>query len=398
MAKILLISNGHGEDLSASLIGEKLKKNGHIVDAFPLVGIGKAYNNLGIGIYGNVKEFTTGGLGYTSLYGRFTEIIQGQIFYLLGRLLLLWRVAYKYDVIFVVGDVVPIICAWTTGLPVITYLVAYSSHYEGRLKMPWPCSYLLSSKKFLAIYTRDQFTADDLSRYFSNVSFLGNPFMEPLLKNRVVVSNEFMRVGLLPGSRRPELDSNLSLILRVVEYLPFSNYQKQNIRLDMALVSSMEISILEKIVTKSGWLFSIDNSSNILIRKETKIIRIYYHSFEEIIQNSDVILSMSGTAAEQAIGLAKPVVQLEGFGPQFTASFAEAQRRLLGPTVFCANGKTGEDENIYQTSLLLMKLLEKSKYDNSFKRKCKEEALKRLGPPGGVTRIADASTCLINNI
>ena len=27
-----------------------------------------------------------------------------------------------------------------------------------------------------------------------------------------------------------------------------------------------------------------------------------------------------------------------------------------------------------------------------------EEALKRLGPPGGVTRIADASTCLINNI
>jgi len=45
---------------------------------------------------------------------------------------------------------------------------------------------------------------------------------------------------------------------------------------------------------------------------------------------------MAGTAAEQAVGMAKPVLQLPGQGPQFTAGFAEAQRRLLGPTVFCA--------------------------------------------------------------
>ena len=297
-----------------------------------------------------------------------------------------------------VGDVVPILFAWTTGLPVITYLVAYSSHYEGRLRMPWPCDYLLSSKKFLAIYTRDQFTADDLSSYFSKVSFLGNPFMEPLLKNKPLFSNELMRVGILPGSRRPELDTNLSLILKVVEYLQFTNYQKQNIRLDMALVSSMDVSLLEKIVTKLGWLFSIDKARDILITKGNKMVRIHYHSFKEIVQISDIVLSMSGTAAEQAIGLAKPVLQLEGFGPQFTASFAEAQRRLLGPTVFCANGKAGDDENIYQTSLLLMELLEKSKNDNSFKQQCEEEALKRLGPAGGATRIAEASTLLITNI
>ena len=43
---------------------------------------------------------------------------------------------------------------------------------------------------------------------------------------------------------------------------------------------------------------------------------------------------MAGTATEQAIGLAKPVIQIEGKGPQFTKSFAEAQRRLLGRYVF----------------------------------------------------------------
>ena len=58
-------------------------------------------------------------------------------------------------------------------------------------------------------------------------------------------------------------------------------------------------------------------------------------SFEEILNNCDLAISMSGTAAEQVIGIAKPVVQIEGFGPQFTKSFAEAQRRLLGDFVFC---------------------------------------------------------------
>ena len=43
---------------------------------------------------------------------------------------------------------------------------------------------------------------------------------------------------------------------------------------------------------------------------------------------------MAGTAAEQAIGLGKPVIQIEGKGPQFTKSFAEAQRLLLGKNVF----------------------------------------------------------------
>jgi len=46
---------------------------------------------------------------------------------------------------------------------------------------------------------------------------------------------------------------------------------------------------------------------------------------------------MAGTAAEQAIGLGKPVIPIEGKGPQFTKSFAEAQRRLLGKYVFCAS-------------------------------------------------------------
>ena len=60
-----------------------------------------------------------------------------------------------------------------------------------------------------------------------------------------------------------------------------------------------------------------------------------------MLQQSDLVIGMAGTAIEQAVGLAKPVLQVPGQGPQFTAAFAEAQRRLLGPTVFCADGESG---------------------------------------------------------
>ena len=80
MARLLLISNGHGEDVSGALLGIELQRIGHQVEAFPFVGKGNAYQNVGIKIHGFRKEFSTGGIGYTSLIGRFTELIQGQIF------------------------------------------------------------------------------------------------------------------------------------------------------------------------------------------------------------------------------------------------------------------------------------------------------------------------------
>ena len=41
--RILLLSNGHGEDLSGALIGRELQALGHRVEALPLVGHGRAY-------------------------------------------------------------------------------------------------------------------------------------------------------------------------------------------------------------------------------------------------------------------------------------------------------------------------------------------------------------------
>ena len=40
MGQILLLSNGHGEDVSGALIGQALQSLGHHVQALPLAGLG----------------------------------------------------------------------------------------------------------------------------------------------------------------------------------------------------------------------------------------------------------------------------------------------------------------------------------------------------------------------
>ena len=52
-------------------------------------------------------------------------------------------------------------------------------HYEGKLKLPWPCKFFLISKHAKKIYARDLLTANDLTKQLrKKVSFFGNPFMD----------------------------------------------------------------------------------------------------------------------------------------------------------------------------------------------------------------------------
>ena len=112
MSRILLISNGHGEDLSGSLLAKYLVKKGDLVEALPIVGDGEHYKTVNIRIIGKTKKFKTGGIGYNSFKGRLLEIFGGQIIYLLKKLYLSYKLRNKYDFYLVIGDIVPIFFAW----------------------------------------------------------------------------------------------------------------------------------------------------------------------------------------------------------------------------------------------------------------------------------------------
>ena len=399
MSKILILSNGHGEDLSGSLIAKQFIKSGYSVHALPIVGKGNHYEKENIKIIGKTKEFNTGGIGYNSLKGRLTEIFGGELFYLLKRLHLTYKIKKKYDYFFVVGDIVPVFFAWVCKKNFFTYLVAYSSHYDGKLKLPWPSKFFLLSKKAKKIYTRDSLTAHDLTLQLKKeVSFLGNPFMDNLLsRNKELKKSEFS-IGLFPGSRFPEVLDNFALILEVLEKLSDLRYF-QKIEFNFAIVNALSSSQIKDIFHNRGWLYlkKIKEEYHMKFHYKSLEVNVYWNNFDKILLKSRCCISMTGTAAEQAIGLGKPVIQIEGKGPQFTKSFAEAQRRLLGKYVFCANNYKDKNDQINQTIELIIQLIYLIKLNNKFLITCNENAKKRLGERKACLNMVNDSNIVIKN-
>jgi len=400
VSRILLISNGHGEDLSGSLLGRELLQRQQSVEALPLVGAGEAYRRAGLGVIGSTRNFSTGGLGYTSLRGRLTELGQGQVQYLFGRIMTLIRRRRDYGLVVAVGDLVPVLAAWLSGRPAVVYLVAYSSHYEGKLRLPWPCGWLLRQDRIQAIWSRDALTADDLSGQLGRpVQFLGNPFQDAVAAaagpTPAACGRSPQGLGLLPGSRLPEAKANLVLMLKVLQGLPEPLQRPGALRLQAALVGGLTAAEVRAAAAPLGWtLVEPDRGrQDTVLRRGPLELRLLWQGFVEVLRHSDLLLAMAGTAAEQAVGLGKPVLQLAGAGPQFNGRFAEAQRRLLGAGVSCARGGSGEDATLSTTAAMVADQLERlgdPERGPAWRRELAQIAAARLGPPGGSARQAEA--------
>ena len=396
MKPVLLLSNGHGEDLSGALVAAELMQRGIPVEALPLVGHGSPYRQRGVPVLGRTRSCSTGGLGYTSLGGRLSELLEGQMGHVLSGLLLLRRRRHHYGLVVAVGDVLAVLGSWLSGLPSAVYLVAYSSHYEGRLRLPWPCGWLLNQASIKAIWSRDCLTANDLSQQLNRaVVFLGNPFLDVVSAGTSEsLPLPALQLALVPGSRLPEAARNLALMLRVLALLPEEWARSQPLRLRAALVAELDSSCVAKLAGPLGWRLE---ASDRLVRGPL-VVELGWGQFGEILASSQLVLGMAGTAAEQAVGLGKPVLQLVGGGPQFTAGFAEAQRRLLGPGVRCAPGSSGSAATLAATAQLAQELLEQQgdpKQGPALRQSLAAIGLERIGAPGGSEAVAAAIMAML---
>ena len=396
MKPVLLLSNGHGEDLSGALVAAELMQRGIPVEALPLVGHGSPYRQRGVPVLGRTRSCSTGGLGYTSLGGRLSELLEGQMGHVLGRLLLLRRRRRHYGLVVAVGDVLAVLGSWLSGLPSAVYLVAYSSHYEGRLRLPWPCGWLLNRASIKAIWSRDCLTANDLSQQLNRaVVFLGNPFLDVVSAGTSEsLPLPALQLALVPGSRLPEAARNLALMLRVLALLPEEWARSQPLRLRAALVAELDSSCVAKLAGPLGWRLE---ASDRLVHGPL-VVELGWGQFGEILASSQLVLGMAGTAAEQAVGLGKPVLQLVGGGPQFTAGFAEAQRRLLGPGVRCAPGSSGSAATLVATAQLAQGLLDQQsdpKQGPALRQSLAAIGLERIGAPGGSEAVAAAIMAML---
>jgi uncharacterized protein (TIGR03492 family) len=395
--RVLFLSNGHGEDLNASLILRALQELAPDIDvaAMPIVGKGNAYQQLGVAIIGPTQQLPSGGFSYISLvrlvnpmhWGRDMNPFNLTRDLLAGLLALTWgqvkavrRFSPTCDLLFATGDVVPILFAWMTGRPFMVFLVSTSSYYEGRIKLPWLAAGSLRSHRCKAIFTRDAYTAQDLQRRgIVKAKFCGYPIMDvltPTSKPLNLLQDQPV-VALLPGSRLPEALINLGLLLKLCQLI----HLRQPVQFVAALVPSIGEAQVMSLAQQQGWA----HQSHQGLTQGAVTVTYYRDAFPDILNRCDVVLGMAGTAVEQAVGLGKPVVQIIGHGPQFTYPFADAQMRLLGESVITIGHRPATPALLEEAATTVLAVLQ----DGSYRRRCRQNGLERVGQPGGSKTLAN---------
>jgi uncharacterized protein (TIGR03492 family) len=212
-------------------------------------------------------------------------------------------------------------------------------------------------------------------------------------------------VAVLPGSRLPEALGNLTLLLGVLERLPAANGGSEEAPiLRAALVAALKPTAIAAAAAPLGWRFVQGDGAAgpepASLQRQGRRLELHWNRFAAVLASSDLVLAMSGTASEQAVALARPVLQLAGPGPQFTEGFAEAQRRLLGPGVQCAAGPVGQDNTLAATARMLGSMLDRLAdpvAGPTWRRELEAIAAERLGATGGSDRIAAAIQTILNS-
>lgn len=366
------------------------------IAVFPLVGEGQAFAQLeNARIIGPVQRMPSGGFIYMD--GReFLRDVKGGLLQLTlaqFKAIRAWVRSQQQSgnhnaVILACGDIVPLVFAWLSGAPYAFVGTAKSDYYlrdeNGPLTrksrpwagwgwsrsvyFPWE-RWLMTRKLCKAIFVRDALTAETLEKLGIPAYNLGNPMMDGLEPENPArfygPDAEFREmerslvITLLPGSRAPEAYANWLLIVEAVAGI-LSLFGDRKLLFFAAISPELNLEALRPSLEFFGWrpdgetktqrregsILRPPVSSAQEIRKESPNLLLpltfvqrkarmilTQQSFNDCLYQADLAIAMAGTATEQFVGLGKPAIAIPGSGPQFTPAFAEAQSRLLGPSL-----------------------------------------------------------------
>ena len=397
---LLIISNGHGEDVIAlELIKRFLKQiNIKTIEVMPLVGKGKVFDSLQSKSFrkiGYLKELPSGGFSNQSLKGFFLDFFSGFLVDTLKNFLILRGKSKDHYKIIAVGDLLPLFFAWSSkcefsfvGTPKSDHtwsngpgwkLTDFYHKFKGSEWDPWEI-FFMRSNRCKSLIMRDEITANNLNKKMISAKYFGNPMMDFVDEKNEKISNIIMydRLILIIGSRFPEALNNLDIFLDCLK--DFKLYNDLIILLPVSI--NANVSVIESYLKNNGYLkennvhFMVDEDS--VWKNKDKYILLGKSTFKEWANMASVGLSNAGTATEQITGLGVPSLSLPGAGPQFTKAFAKRQSRLLGGSVLvCYNKKT------------LLDNLEILLNGKDYRKKQVKIGMKRMGKSGASKKIIE---------
>ena len=401
--QLLVISNGHGEDEVAMRIVRELQclPTPPNISALPIVGTGQAYQRQRVPIVGPVQVMPSGGFVYMDLRQLFRDLGGGLLSLTWGQLQALWSWAREGDAILAVGDIVPLLFAWWSGVPYAFVGTAKSDYYLrdeagsypqlSGLQRFQPSVYPLWDRWFMqdprcrAVFPRDHLTSDRLQHWPIPVFDVGNPMMDQLAPQGKLPLiplglTSALTVTLLPGSRPPEVYENWAVILAAIAGL--LNTSSQPWLFLAAIVPNLDLQIFHAALHAQHWQRQAmavepqDLTVQTFVQAQATLL-LTQRAFNDCVHAADVVIAMAGTATEQCVGLGKPVITLPGAGPQFTPKFAQAQARFLGPSVTLVQAPEQVPAAVHHWGLQPQQ-----------RQEWQENGDRRMGPPGAARRIA----------
>lgn len=348
--KLLVLSNGHGEDTIALRIIEQLQNITKQLEitALPIVGEGYSYIKANIAIAGKVQQMPSGGFIYQGGKPLLQDLQGGLVNLTLEQLRLVKHWGSEGGLVLAVGDIVPLFYAWWSRSNYAFVGTAKSEYYLrddqqwltktswlekrlGSVYLPWE-RWLMSRPTCKAVFPRDSLTTKILQQWSIPVYDLGNPMMDGLVATTRIPQSDKITILLLPGSRMPEALHNWQQILISLIKI-ISGEQTKQVEFLAAIAPALDLHPFINSAVTQQWQISQENDQSItLVQNNSKLI-LSAQSYQKFLNQADIAIAMAGTATEQFVGLGKPVVIMPGQGPQFNYAFAEAQSRLLGCSV-----------------------------------------------------------------
>lgn len=407
--KLLCLSNGHGEDAIALRVLEALQHKARYSSqplelmALPIVGEGHAYRSANIPLAGPTQVMPSGGFVYMDGAQLWRDVQGGLLSLTRSQLQVARQWGRAGGCILAVGDIVPLLFAWASGAPYAFVGTAKSEYYlrdesgpltrrswfeqfegwSGSDYLPWE-RWLMSRSRCRAVFPRDSLTTETLRQWPIPAVDLGNPMMDgldpddggdrprPAQRDRPKAPQP-AAILLLPGSRSPEAERNWELMLAAADAV---RQVWSHVRFRAAIAPHLELAAFCRQAQRQGWRAADGPTAGQTYLHGEAVLEIGSR-FHDCLQEAEAAIAMAGTATEQFVGLGKPVITLPGTGPQFTPAFAEAQTRLLGPSVQLV---TSPSEVGAALSQLWADMPRRQAIARSGRR--------RLGPPGAAERIA----------
>ncbi|MGV3492094.1 MAG: hypothetical protein ACO1OG_12325 [Devosia sp.] len=367
--RLLIISNGHGEDSIAAEIARRLPKSIDIA-AYPTLGEGKAYHGV-CPLVGPRRHLPSEGQRRRGSLLR--DAIAG---FGIGPAMAFMRgEAKSYDAILVVGDLLGVVMCWWSVNRARIYLDVYKSGYANQYSAieRW-----LLQRSTDLVLTRDPILAEQLESSRINARFAGNVMMDTIVTGAYDAQahrRNAKAIAVLPGSRAAMKD-NFTLQLDALRRVPGI----EGIDVFAVLARAADAADLNGI---GGTRLAPGNGrdGDLGTLSDGRVaIHLSTGSLGAVLAASDLVLGQGGTANLQSLGLGKPVVS-------FLAEDArETRRRRIA--ALTGDSRIVTDRTPEALAAELARLIA----DDADRKRRGALGRDRIGPPGAIPAIIEELT------